>query len=519
MASTQPNALLAQLRHEREERLVAVSQDATPARPAGDESPQLQSPSSVPVAKRLKPNELGVSTTSAIDLDSDSDVDSPAPSLQREQDDATLARRLQQEEYGSSSGNADAAMAALLQEEEFAAQRSAGPAGGSSSFGPSFENAKGALWPKEQTWYELQHTKGCGNFDICSNGSSFFVAIARNGDQVYQDHTAHGLEPRPMPGQRFTLKFAPHVGLSAEERAFFPRAMLAEMACGIRKGKTLISAGGERKHRPGKDGGEKVVVARTPSHTPFALPPFAGQIELVRLGGETAFLLRNFDGARGARIASCLEGAFGLNILDPPNGTGTGAKCAAAQGNNCARPLQPLHMTGLGSRDALHAPNTVCCLVLWCAVRLSARRPRHVHEALPHAHVPRAPAGAAQATSLRAHRHGQPARPAWHAPCRHPTRRPRRALCRGGPGAEIPLGQVQPHACARRQAGDALGRSHVPWRLVHVFARPRPTLQALLDGRRNGQRWQGQVEGVAQCRLPDVPPTNLRVGRLPALLR
>ena len=82
---------------------------------------------------------------------------------------------------------------------------------------PSSEDVSGAPWPKELTWYELQHEPNkCGNFDVCSNGTSFFACVTRHNGQQYRDHTAHGLEPRPMPGQRLTIKYLPHNELGGE---------------------------------------------------------------------------------------------------------------------------------------------------------------------------------------------------------------------------------------------------------------------------------------------------------------
>ena len=42
-----------------------------------------------------------------------------------------------------------------------------------------------------------------------------------------------------------------------------------------------------------------------------------------------AYLLRNFDGVQGAKLAQALEGCYGLDIL---TSKGSMAKCAAAQG-------------------------------------------------------------------------------------------------------------------------------------------------------------------------------------------
>ena len=45
-----------------------------------------------------------------------------------------------------------------------------------------------------------------------------------------------------------------------------------------------------------------------------------------------AFLIRDYDGSHGAKLAQSLEGCYGLDIL---TSHGSIAKCAAAQGNNC----------------------------------------------------------------------------------------------------------------------------------------------------------------------------------------
>lgn len=166
----------------------------------------------------------------------------------------------------------------------------------------------------------------CGNFDVCSNGSSSWQCITKFNGQPYQDHTAHGLEPRPMSGQRFTLKYLPYSDLGDPEHRL-----------GLRNGSVKLSEGGERKLRPGVDGTVKVVEARSVVFTPFAMPPFAGRVETLFLDpcAERVFVLRNFDGACGGLLARRLEGAFGLDVVAPPGGKGTMAKCAAAQGNNC----------------------------------------------------------------------------------------------------------------------------------------------------------------------------------------
>jgi len=45
-----------------------------------------------------------------------------------------------------------------------------------------------------------------------------------------------------------------------------------------------------------------------------------------------AYILRNFDGQQGVRLARSLEGCYGVDVLESRGST---AKCAAAMGNNC----------------------------------------------------------------------------------------------------------------------------------------------------------------------------------------
>jgi hypothetical protein len=314
------NALLSQLRAEREARRGPPPSPVTHA---------------AKKAKAMAPPE----GAEIINLSSedDEDVDNMT-SL-----DAALAARLQRDEDAAWMRD-DQAMAASLQQEEHAHYGGA----------PSSEDVSGAPWPKELTWYELQHEPNkCGNFDVCSNGNSYFACVTRHNGQQYRDHTAHGLEPRPMPGQRLTIKYLPHDELGGELAG-----IAAEAARGLRVGKRPLAAGGERQPRPDKDGTSKVVLARTPTHTPFEMTAFSGHIERVPLGGEMAYVLRNWDGCKGATLAARLEAAFGLDIVAPPDGKGTMAKCAAAQGNNCQdnyTKLYPLRMF-LEHRTDLLAP-------------------------------------------------------------------------------------------------------------------------------------------------------------------
>jgi len=70
-------------------------------------------------------------------------------------------------------------------------------------------------------------------------------------------------------------------------------------------------------------------------------------------------VIRNYDDARGARLAANFQGCFGLDVLDPPSGKGTMAKCAAAQGNNCQddyTKLYPLRMFADDQHFELLAP-------------------------------------------------------------------------------------------------------------------------------------------------------------------
>ena len=148
--------------------------------------------------------------------------------------DAAFAARLQQEEYGGAGPSSmpdpdasDAAYAARLQQEEYGG----GAGGGVGAPSAALADGGSAPWPEELTWYEMQHAPGkCGNFDVCSqSGSSFFACVTRHGGREYRDSTAHGLEPRPLPGQTFTLKYLPHSETGD-----------AECSLGLRQGKVLV---------------------------------------------------------------------------------------------------------------------------------------------------------------------------------------------------------------------------------------------------------------------------------------
>ena len=122
-----------------------------------------------------------------------------------------------------------------------------------------------------------------------------------------EDSLGHGILPVPLAGQTITV---------------------------INQHGVRVGAGdGERRARPGLDGRRTVLTAQTPAHTPFTMGPFKGRVETIDLGGgAVAWVLRNFDGANGVTIARSMEGCFGKDAFEAK---GSGAKCAAAQGNNC----------------------------------------------------------------------------------------------------------------------------------------------------------------------------------------
>ena len=92
------------------------------------------------------------------------------------------------------------------------------------------------------------------------------------------ESTSHALEPVPLAGQRITI----------------------QRMNGLRQGRD------GKKWRPGIDGQRTVRVARTPRFTPFSMGPFKGHVERRDLGGPgggaVAFVLRNYDGARGGQV-------------------------------------------------------------------------------------------------------------------------------------------------------------------------------------------------------------------------
>jgi len=214
-------------------------------------------------------------------LDSDSDDDDAHAARRRQtNDDAALAARLQAE-WASGYGNAA---------------------------------ASSAQGPAEVTWYEAQHPPGtCGDTaqDHCSKGCSFFKCRGRHYGERYTDETAHSVEPRPLAGQTITIAYLPH------NKSGDPECQL-----GLRVSPMLLARGGERHFRS-MDGSIKVLQARTAVFRPFAMPRFVGRVrEYTFANGEHAYVITNFDGANGQFIAERLEGAFGLDILNPPSGKG-----------------------------------------------------------------------------------------------------------------------------------------------------------------------------------------------------
>ena len=97
------------------------------------------------------------------------------------------------------------------------------------------------------------------------------------------ESTSHALEPVPLAGQRIVI----------------------QRMNGLRQGRD------GKKLRPGIDGQCTVRVARTPRFTPFSMGPFKGRVERRDLGGPgggaVAYVLRNFDGARGGQVIRLLR--------------------------------------------------------------------------------------------------------------------------------------------------------------------------------------------------------------------
>ena len=104
------------------------------------------------------------------------------------------------------------------------------------------------------------------------------------------EHTAHGVLPVPLAGQRITIR---------------------RMKDGLRQGAT-------RKLRPGVDGTVLVREAQTKQHTPFSMGEFRGTIEMHRLGSNCTniFLLRDdfnvhFLFLQGKKLRMCSETSTG----------------------------------------------------------------------------------------------------------------------------------------------------------------------------------------------------------------
>ena len=127
----------------------------------------------------------------------------PPPTM--EERDAALARRLACEEC-----EGDEALALSLaagDEQESGAFSSAG--GASSSSGDvMLKSHKGGMpWHRKVEWFEIQHqadvkNNGCGNFPLCFQGSTCYY--------TKHDSTAHGVLPRPFPGQTLTIYHKPN---------------------------------------------------------------------------------------------------------------------------------------------------------------------------------------------------------------------------------------------------------------------------------------------------------------------
>ena len=248
--------------------------------------------------------------------------------------DAALARTLQAEESAAASSQADVRRAQEEADARYARSLTAGssPSSSSSSLRTQEESDArlarllmstgssasasssasssaaasngGTPWPSHVVWQEAQHEIGkCGNFDVCSKGSSFFYCNAMD------ESTAHGVEPVPLPGQTITIKRMSQLRLGPSNRYPAKRPI------------TL-------------NGATTVKTATSQSYTPFKMGSFEGKVETIVLNGsgERVYILRNFDGVHGRRLARSLEGAYGVDVLA---GKGTNAKCAAAQGNNC----------------------------------------------------------------------------------------------------------------------------------------------------------------------------------------
>lgn len=193
-----------------------------------------------------------------------------------------------------------------------------------------------APWRETAVWYEMQHRSEC---KICSSGYTFFTCTTDKNER----ELSHNMVPRPLPGQTLTVHYKPHALDGTRTRRHGAEVMRDD------------------------DGKVRRIVALTSGYVRFDMPPFAGQIETISIPGsaEKAYILRNFDGARGAELARRLEACYGLDILDPPSGRGSMSKCAAAQGHNCQddyTKLYPLGMFADDNRFELLQPLLAACI-------------------------------------------------------------------------------------------------------------------------------------------------------------
>ena len=214
--------------------------------------------------------------------------------------------------------------------------------GASTSSGVLVAGAR-APWRETAVWYEMQHRSEC---KICSSGYTFFMCTTDKNER----ELSHNMVPRPLPGQTLTVHYKPHALDGTRTRRHGAEVMRDD------------------------DGKVKRIVALTSGYVRFDMPPFAGQIETISIPGsaEKAYILRNFDGARGAELARRLEACYGLDILDPPSGRGSMSKCAAAQGHNCQddyTKLYPLGMFADDNRFELLQPLLTACTGADYAVR------------------------------------------------------------------------------------------------------------------------------------------------------
>jgi hypothetical protein len=182
----------------------------------------------------------------------------------------------------------------------------------------------GAPWPKEAHWVESQHKSGpkqCGSFHPCNKGSTYFSCQAMN------DHTAHGILPVPLPGQTIHIHRMPTVRKRNKETKEFQHVSNPKLPMKYPEGWQATA-----------DPLHWICVSTTQEYVPFTMPTFQGVCRILELGrspagrSAVAYVLRNFDGVHGQKIAEKLASSFGRDVL---RGSGTQAKCAAALGNNC----------------------------------------------------------------------------------------------------------------------------------------------------------------------------------------